>query len=63
MGVVVEVEVLVEVEEVVEVKMVVEVEEANIIRFPSPNSLESGLKNSSLCGRLCVFIQQSRQCS
>ena len=56
-------EVVVEEEEVVEVKMVVEVEEANIIRFPSPNSLESGLKNSSLCGRLCVFIQQSRQCS
>ena len=42
---------------------VVEVEEANVIRFPSPNSSESGLKNSSLCGRLCVFIQQSRQCS
>ena len=39
-------EVLVEVEEVVEVEMVVEVEEANIMRFPSPNSLESGLKNS-----------------
>ena len=55
-------EVVVE-EEVVEVEMVVEVEKANIIRFPSPNSLESGLKNSSLCGRLCVFIQQSRQCS
>ena len=32
-------EVLVEVEEVVEVEMVVEVEKANIIRFPSPNSL------------------------